>query len=344
MKPVRSVTLNDVARASGVSHQTVSRVINESPRVAAPTRARVLSAIAELGYHPNTVARQLVTGRSNTVGIISFGTNYYGPAQMVSSIERALKQRGYGFVFASIDTLELDDIQKAIQELTRHSIAGLILVTPLLEASLGDIQALCGNLPFVMIDVRKGVPLPSVLIDQAHGSMLATRHLLALGHRRICEISGPLDWSGAVERHAAWLETLAEAGVTPGRSVMGDWTARGGYEAARELLGEEMSALVVGNDQMALGAIAALHEHGVRVPEDVSVVGFDDVPEARYYRPPLSTVRQDFERLGGRSVTFILDLVETPGASVEQHLIFPELIVRSSTGPAESSQESLGEA
>ncbi len=333
----RAVTLNDVARASGVSHQTVSRVINDSPRVAAGTRARVLAKIDELGYRPNAVARLLVTGRSNTVGIISFGTGYYGPAQMVGSIERALKSRGYGFVFASIDALDLSSIREAIGELERHPIAGLLLVTPLLEADLEDVQALCQNLPFVMIDVRKGAALPSVLFDQAHGSALATRHLLELGHTKICEISGPLNWSGALERHQALLETLRGAGLKPGRGVEGDWTAEGGYGAAKALLDESFSALVVGNDQMALGAVAALHERGLRVPEDVSVVGFDDVPEARFYRPPLTTVRQDFEELGERSAAFVLDLIETPRASTEQHLLCPELVVRSSTGPAGSS-------
>ena len=329
----RAVTLNDVAEASGVSHQTVSRVINGSPQVAERTRARVLAAITELGYRPNTAARQLVTGTSMTVGIISFGTHYYGPAQMVRSIERALKNRGYGFVFASVDSLELSEIRGALRELERHHVAGLILVTPLLEVQLRDIQNLCNGLPFVMIDAPKGAALPSVLFDQAYGGELATQHLLSLGHRDICEISGPLTWSGALERHRAWLDTLGRAGVTPGASAESDWTAAGGYRAARELLAlQSFTALVVGNDQMALGALAALREANLRVPEDVSVVGFDDVPEARYYNPPLSTVRQDFELLGQQSAAAILDLIETPGTA-EQFLLQPELVVRSSTAP-----------
>lgn len=334
MRPTKAVTLNDVAQASGVSHQTVSRVINNSPNVTTSTRERVLRAIKELGYRPNTVARQLVTGRSETIGIISFGANYYGPAQMVDSIERALKIRGYGFALASIATLHLNDIEKAIKEIGRHQVAGHILITPLLEVRLEDIQHLCNNLPCVMVDVGKGAQLPSVIIDQAHGSKLATRHLLELGHRRFCEISGPMTWRDAFERHQAWEATLQEAGLEPGVSIESDWTAAGGYEAAKHLLNEQFSALVVGNDQMALGAIAALREHGIRIPEDVSVIGFDDVPEARYYSPPLTTVRQDFDTLGQQSATLILDLVENPERFEPQRVLVPELVVRSSTGPA----------
>lgn len=332
----KAVTLNDVAEASGVSHQTVSRVINGSPRVADSTKARVLSVVAELGYRPNSAARQLVTGTSQAVGVISFGTRYYGPAQIVGSVERALKRRGYGFVFASISSLSLQAIKSALRDLERHQLAGLILVTPLLEVRLEDVQALCRDLPFVMIDVRKGAELPSVSFDQAHGSELATRHLLGLGHREVCEISGPLAWSGAFERHQAWLRTLQQASVTPGPSLESDWTAEGGYEATRRLLPHPFTALVVDNDQMALGATAALRESGLRVPEDVSLVGFDDVPEARFYTPPLSTVRQDFGVLGGRSAAFIVDLIETRTGSTEQVLLYPELVLRSSTAPVTS--------
>lgn len=330
MSAARAVTLSDVARASGVSHQTVSRVVNGSPRVAPATRARVLQAVERLGYRPNPLARQLATGESRTVGIISFGTSYYGPAQMVASIERALKSQGYGFVFASIGSLALGDIRAALLEVQRHGVAGLILVTPLLSVQPAEIEALCGPLPFVMIDVRKGTAVPSVLIDQAHGSALTTRHLLELGHTRIGEVSGPLSWSGALERHEAWQATLRRAGLQPGPSLPGDWSAAGGYRAAQQLP-QDLSAVVVGNDQMALGVIAALRESGRRVPEDVSVVGFDDVPEARFYHPPLSTVRQDFGGLGERSAELIVARLRDPQAPPSQLLLPPELVVRAST-------------
>lgn len=210
------------------------------------------------------------------------------------------------------------------------------MVTPLLKVELEDVQKLCQNLPFVMIDVRKGAELPSVLFDQAYGSKLETEHLLALGHRRIGEISGPLTWSGAFERHHAWLKALQRAGATLGMSLEGDWTAESGYQTTFKLLKRPFTALVAGNDQMALGAIAALRERGLRVPEDVSVVGFDNVPEARFYTPPLSTLRQDFGALGRQSVGAILDLIEGRKGSAKQVLLYPELVVRSSTAPLAS--------
>jgi LacI family transcriptional regulator len=336
-KPRKAVTLNDVALASGVSHQTVSRVINNSPNVSDPTRNRVRQAIRELGYRPNRAARQLVTGTSMTIGIISYGMNYYGPAQMVQRTERALTAQGYGLVFASVDDLEPASLQRAIDALEQHAAAGFILVTPLLAASLADIPTMCRGVPYVLVDAPPEVNMPSVRIDQAAGSMLATQHLLELGHNHICEISGPLSWSGGRGRHQAWRDTLQQAGVTPGRSIESDWTAQGGYDAALELARDPssaaMTALVVGNDQMALGAIAALRDFGLRVPADVSVVGFDDVPEAQFFDPPLTTVVQQFDALGEQSAAYILERVGAkPAQDHDQHVTLqPRLVVRKST-------------
>lgn len=340
-KPRKAVTLNDVALASGVSHQTVSRVINNSPNVSAPTRERVRRAIHDLGYRPNRAARQLVTGTSTTIGIISYGMNYYGPAQMVQRTERALTEQGYGLAFASVDDLEPASLQRAIDALEQHAAAGFILVTPLLAASLADIPSMCQGVPYVLVDAPPEVNLPSVRIDQSAGSALATRHLLELGHRVICEISGPLSWSGGRARHRAWLDTLQTAGLTPGRSIESDWTAQGGYDAALELIRDHvrdhvsasMTALVVGNDQMALGAMAALREVGLRVPDDVSVVGFDDVPEAKFFDPPLTTVAQQFDALGEQSAAYILERVGAkPAQDHGQHVTLqPRLVVRQST-------------
>lgn len=336
IKP-RKVTLNDVALASGVSHQTVSRVINDSPNVSAPTRDRVRRAIRELGYRPNRAARQLVTGTSTTIGIISYGMNYYGPAQMVQRTERALTEQGYSLVFASVDNLEPASLQRAIDALEQHAAAGLILVTPLLAASLADIPTMCREVPYVLVDAPPEVNLPSVRIDQALGSALATRHVLELGHRHICEISGPLSWSGGRSRHRAWQDNVQQAGLTPGRSIESDWSAQGGYRAALELIRDpvsaSMTALVVGNDQMALGAMAALREVGLRVPDDVSVVGFDDIPEAQFFDPPLTTVMQQFDALGEQSAAYILERVGAqPTQDHDQHVTLqPRLVVRKST-------------
>ncbi|MEZ4632724.1 MAG: substrate-binding domain-containing protein [Deinococcales bacterium] len=329
----KAITLNDVAKISQVSHQTVSRVINNSPHVSPATRKKVLKVIEDLGYRPNRIAQQLVTGKGTTVGIIGLGSGYYGPSQMISSIEKALRERDYGYVFASIESPSLAAMAEAMALLERHPIAALILINPLLDNS-ENLQQLTQNLPCVMVDTRSSGH-PSVSFDQAYGSRLATEHLIHLGHRHICEISGPLHWYDAFERHQAWLTTMKEAGLEAGPSFASDWSAQGGYESALKLLKTKInfSGLVVGNDQMALGAMRALDEAGLRVPEDISVIGFDDVPEAAYFKPPLTTIRQDFSLLGQKSAGLVLELLEGENVERESYLIYPELRVRSSTAP-----------
>ena len=189
-----------------------------------------------------------------------------------------------------------------------------------------------------MIDVALGSRVPSVIIDQHYGTEQAVRHLIDLGHKRIAEISGPADpgWVDARLRHAGYLDTLATHGLKPGPVASGDWTAASGAEAAERLLGEgaPFTAIVAGNDQMALGAIHELRRAGKRVPEDVSVVGYDDTPEAPYYDPPLTTVRQDFEALGQQSVDYLLGLIDVPETPMQQRVLSPTLVVRASTARA----------
>jgi len=174
--------------------------------------------------------------------------------------------------------------------------------------------------------------VPSVVIHQHHGARLATQHLIERGHRAICEITGPMEWSGAKQRHEGWLAVLAEAGIRPGASVEADWTPLGGYRAAHRLLdeGERFTALFAGNDQMALGAMRALREAGLRIPQDVSIVGFDDVPEAAYFEPPLTTVRQDFTTLGQQAVELLLARMAVPDAPAHQRVLYPVLVERAS--------------
>lgn len=332
-QPSRQLTLNDVAEASGVSYQTVSRVINDHPNVADATRARVLATIERLGYRPNRAARSLVTRRSSTIGIVSFGIAYYGPSQMLGNIEGALRERGYSLVIVNIDDLSLEQLRVAVDNLRGHPVDGLVFITPIADVELGEVAELCAGIPFVMTDVHLHSRIPTVVIDQRRGSELVTRHLIELGHRSIGEISGPLGWFDSDERHLAWRETLLEADLELGPSIEGDWTASGGYRAAQELLsrGEAFTALVVGNDQMALGAIRALREAGLRVPDDVSVVGFDDVPEAAYFEPPLTTVRQNFAEMGQQTVDYLITLIEGSDASVHRRTLNPVLVERGSS-------------
>ncbi len=323
----------DVARKAGVSYQTVSRVINRHASVAPATRARVLEAIRELEYLPNGAARNLVTRRSRTVGIVSFGTTYYGPSQMLANIEASFRERAYGLTLATLTELGLAELRSAVRELRSRPVDGIVMIAPILRVDGDEIRRLCGTVPFVMVDIALGGGLPSVLIDQRYGGRLAAQHLLELGHREIAEITGPLDWSGAELRHQGTLAVLGEAGLAPAMSVAGDWSATSGYRAAGRLLeaGARFTALVASNDQMALGAMRALRERGLRIPQDISIVGFDDVPESAYFEPPLTTVRQDFASLGRESAAYLVDLIEQGAMPLNQRVLYPELISRCST-------------
>lgn len=329
----RRITLHDVAQFCGVSYQTVSRVVNNNPHVSKETRRRVLRAIKELNYQPNHVARSLVTRRSNLLEVITFGSNHYGPSQMVAHVERAARQQGYNLILTNISHMSLDEIRAAINSLSGRLVDGLIMITPVQGVEYDELADLCDGIPFVMIDTQLGSTTPSVVINQWYGSQLATQHLIDLGHRAICEISGPLNWHGAVARHESWRATLAAAGISPGQSAEGDWTAVGGYQAAVRLIESRahFTALVAGNDQMALGAMRALREAGLRVPQDVSVVGFDDIPEAVCFEPPLTTIRQDFNVLGRQSVEYLVDRINQPDTPLQQRVLYPALIERQST-------------
>lgn len=331
----RRPTLDDVARCANVSYQTVSRVVNGHPNVAAATRASVLAAIEKLGYRPNRAARSLATRRSNTIGIVSFSAKYFGPAQLLVNIEAASRLRGYSLTLTTVDGNSVPEMSRAIAEVTSLDLDGIVMITPIDDVDLAAVSALCGDTPFVMVKVNPGERVHSVAIDQAHGASLASQHLIGLGHRRIGEISGPLTWNDARLRHEGWLASVRAAGILPGPSIESDWTAAGGFLAAREFLamGTRPSALVVGNDQMALGALRALRDAGLRVPADVSVVGFDDVPEAAFFDPPLTTVRQDFEAIGQQCVDYLSALIKAPNTPPHQRVLYPRLVVRASTAP-----------
>lgn len=335
MAAFRRHTLRDVAERAGVSYQTVSRVINNHPYVAHETRVRVQAAIEALDYRPNKAAQSLAAKRSQTLAVMTFGMDYYGPAQMVINIEHAAGAAGYDLIFANVPELHIDHIRAAMERLERWQVDGMILITPVPGIQYEDVGKGHSNIPVVLIDAPLGSTTPSVVVDQGFGGRIITQHLLDLGHQALCEISGPLDWFGAAVRHQNWIQTLQAAGYKPGQSVEGDWTAMGGYRAACTLLdgGTPFTGLVVGNDQMAMGALRALHERGLRVPEDVSVGGFDDIPEACCFEPPLTTVRQDFETLGRQSIAYLVQHIEHPDTPAEQRVIYPELIVRASTAP-----------
>lgn len=340
MSAYRRNTLRDVADRAGVSYQTVSRVINHHPYVADETRNRVLEAIEALGYRPNKVAQSLAGRRSQTLAVITFGMDYYGPAQMVIKIEQAAKAAGYDLIFSNISEPQHGSIRAAMERLGRWQVDGMILITPVPGIDYADIAGLHPDTPLVLMDAALGSSTPSVVVDQSEGGRLVTQHLIDLGHTSLCEISGPLNWFGAVARHDSWINTLQAAGLTPGLSVEGDWTALSGYRSAHHLLenGAGFTGLVVANDQMAMGAMRAIHERGLCIPEDISITGFDDIPEACCFEPPLTTIRQDFDLLGKHGIDYLVERIENPDAPVEQRVISPTLVVRASTAPPSSAR------
>jgi len=328
MKSKRRPTLRDVAREAEVSYQTVSRVMNDDPHVSPSTRRRVLTAINALGFRPNRAAQILQTERSYTIEVVM---PYYGFNRVLYDMARAAYQSGYHFTISAIDS---DKFANALDSATARFIDGLILIplSPLID-DYDALMKLTHGIPFVQIGAKLGANLPSVIYDQAQGARLATQHLIDLGHRRIAEISGPLQNYDAYDRHEGWLATLTDNGIEPGPSVEGDFTIEGGYRAMCQLLemGARFTAVFVGNDSMALGAQTALRKQGARIPDDISVVGFDDIPESAHLVPGLTTVRQDFQLLGQLAVEYIVNLIEHPHTPVYQRVLPPKLVIREST-------------
>ena len=330
----RAPVMSDVGQLAGVSHQTVSRVINGSRSVRPATRQKVLDAMRELGYRPNPLARALATGRSNTIGVVSFDTTLYGPASTMLGIERAAHEAGYFTVIVSLKALDRSSVPEAVEHLRRQGVDGILVIAPLEESADAARHAPVGEIPLVAVEAGPSSGLPVVAIDQFAGAMSATRHLLELGHETVSHIAGPASFLEAGRRVEGWRAALEAAGARIPEPLSGDWSPRSGYEAGRGLADDpSVTSIFVANDQMTLGVLRALHEAGRKVPSDVSVVGFDDIPEAPYFTPPLTTVRQDFDEMGSRSVRLLLRMMAgqraRAGASVK-----PELVVRMSTAPA----------
>lgn len=329
----RPAVLGDVAALAGVSAMTVSRVLNEPGRVRAETRARVLAAVRELDYRPNLAARQLVTGRSGVLGVVSIDTTLYGPASTLHGIEQAARLSGYAVSIASLGVLNRRSIEDGVRRLRAQSVDGIVIVAPHESAAEG-LRHLPEGLPAVAVDAVGDLPVPVVMVDQRLGAARATRHLLSLGHETVWHIAGPVDWTDASGRIEGWRGALEAEGRPVPEVLRGDWSPRSGYQLGRRLAeNPEVTAVFVANDQMALGVLRALREAGRRIPEDVSVAGFDDVPESAYYWPPLTTVRQDFGEVGRNAFHLLLDRMAGT-ESAPRRLVEPELLVRESTGPA----------
>jgi DNA-binding LacI/PurR family transcriptional regulator len=330
----RAAVQTDVAKLAGVSPQTVSRVVNQTGYVGSRTRERVLAAMRELDYRPNSAARALVTGRTRTLGVISIDTTAFGPSSILLAFERAAHAHGYAVSIASIERVDDKAVLDAVERLERQGVDGIVLNTAQ-DAVTRHLPRRAGATPVVAIEDVPATSVPVVSVDQEAGAKSATRLLLELGHRTIAHIAGPRDWLAARRRIDGWRSALETAGIRAPLPLYGDWTARAGYEHGRVLTGDpEITAVFAANDQMALGVLRAVHLVGRAVPRDVSVIGFDDIPEARYLTPPLTTVRQDFDAVGRESVRLLLDAIEAPTGEPARVSVVPELVVRESTAHA----------
>jgi LacI family transcriptional regulator len=328
----KHVTMIDVAKAADVSHQTVSRVINDHPRVASETRERVQKVIQELNYRPNRVARSLAAKQTRTLALVAYDMSYYGPTQMVINIEKAARSAGYDMFFANIDPEASADIVSIANLITERSVDGALLIAPVLDIQYSQMIDQLTNIPVLQIDIAQGANAPSVVIDQRLGGYIIVKHLIELGHREICEIMGPMNWHGAIARHLGFQQALDEHGLHVAGSVEGDWTAVSGYEMTRQLLQKtHFTAIASANDQMALGAMSCLREQNLSVPHNVAVTGFDDIPEAQFFDPPLTTIRQDFAALGRKGLEYLIEMIEHPDVYSDQRIIDPVLVVRGSS-------------
>lgn len=317
--------MEDVARLAGVSHQTVSRVLNTHPNVTARTRARVERAIAELGYRRNTAARSLVTRRSQTIGVLAAGTSHYGPANTRLGVQEAARQEGYAVSMASIREVTPAGIHDALEHFMLQSVDGIVVIVPH-ETMLKSLRTGAVSVPLVAVGFGGDELLTVAAVNQRLGAELAVRHLVDLGHTSIAHVSGPPDWIDAAARVEGWRRAPVQAGLPDTTLIQGDWTAESGCRAGKELAAADgVTALLAANDQMALGALRAFNEIGLRVPQDISVVGFDDQPEAGYFVSPLTTVNQGFNELGARCIQMLVsDMVHGGVGSVS--VLNPKLV------------------
>jgi DNA-binding LacI/PurR family transcriptional regulator len=324
----------DVARLAGVSKQTVSRVLNDHPAVRPETREAVLDAMRTLGYRPSRSARSLASGRTRMLGVISFDAARYGPASILTAINTAAQEAGYLVSSIALDTADHDTVVEAVNRLSAEGADGVIAIAPQQWVGRTLAQTDLGT-PLVVLENALDDSTPLVTGDSRTGARKATEHLLGLGHATVWHIAGPAGWTSADHRLASWQETLQAAGADVPAPLVGDWSADSGYDLGRRLARRpEVTAVFVSNDQMALGLLHALHESGRSVPGDVSVVGYDDIPEAAHLLPPLTTVRTDFAEIGTRSLRLLLDRIDGPGERPRVDTLVPvNLVVRASTGP-----------
>lgn len=333
VKPVREPAMTDVAKLAGVSHQTVSRVLNGHPNVRQRTRIRVQAAITELGYRPNRAARVLATGTSQVIGFVSRSSTLYGPASTLAALAEAALQHGFVVNVESVRTLDRQPVADAIGRLLDQRVAGLVLIAPV-ESANDALDDLPDDIPLVNVDGDPRRPTELVTVDQEAGARAATEHLLKAGHRTVWHVSGPADWFDSQGRVTGWQQALTEAGADIPPLMAADWSAASGYRTGQILARmNDVTAVFAANDHLALGILRALHENGRQVPQDISVVGFDDVPEAAYFIPPLTTIRPDFDAVAAATIDLLMAQIRSGNRLGQRRILTPTLVSRDSVAP-----------
>ena len=335
-------TIKEVASVAGVSTQTISRVINERPDVSPETRKRVQEVIKKLGYRPSALARSLIRQRSYTLGVVTAGLEYLGPSRVLSGIAAAAEEAGYSLLIKELPHFDENDIEPIFQALLSRHVDGIIWAVPEVGENhswLND-STLDLNVPLVYLTMEPQKNISVVAIDNYQGGRMAIAHLFEQGYRNIGHISGPLDWWEARQRMAAWNDALIEAGLEASDShfVEGNWSPASGASAIEKLLDQypDIDAIFVGNDQMALGVIQFANQKRLRVPEDIGIVGFDNIVESAFFSPALTTIQQDQYSVAKLAVEEIIKIIEAKmngTAPIEQQTVLlpPTLIVRQSS-------------
>ena len=341
MNTNKRTTIKQVARAAGISTQTVSRVINGRPDVSPETRARIQRVITEMDYQPSALARSLIQQRSYTLGIITAGLKFTGPSRTLNGIANKAEELGYALLLEEMLQFDPDNIKPLLQNLLARHVDGIVWAAP----EVGDNRRWVGEIlndvpvPVVFLTMQPRPGVSTVAVDNFEGGRLATRHLLEQGCRRIGHISGPQDWWEARQRKQAWQETLQKADipVTDKACAEGNWSSSSGQTAFTHLLETYpgMEAVFVANDQMALTVLQVAHRRGLRVPQDLAVIGFDNMPESAYFWPALSTINHSLYELGCRAVQETVEQIEAvhqdKKLEPQNILLSPELIVRESS-------------
>ncbi len=337
----KRITIKDVAHAAGVSTQTVSRVMNKFSYVSEETRQRVEEVVEQLGYRPSTLARSLIQQRSYTLGVVTFGLKYIGPSRTLNGVADKADELGYMLLMKELDNFDINIIDDVIDSLLARQVDGIIWVAPEIGNNHSWLDERLEKIPvpvlFLAMEPREGIS--SVATDNYQGAVMAVQHLLDCGRTKIGHISGPLSWWEADERKRGWRDTLTKAGLDASdqHCKEGNWSSASGEQAFIQLLEvfPDLDAVFVGNDQMALGVLREAHRKGIKIPEQLAIIGFDNIPESAYFYPSLTTISQDLQMLGEQSVQYIVEMIQARQGNqsviAQSRFIQPTLIVREST-------------